>query len=152
MEGLIEVIETKEQPVLSIKTVTSVDKLPMIIGEAYHKIGSYLGDLQKAPVDAPFVAYYNMDMENLQVELGFPVPAGISGKDNIEESVIPAGKKVTCLHKGPYGELKKTYDMISQYLLDNHLDPTGVVYEYYYNSPEDVPESELMTRIVFLLR
>ncbi len=151
MESLIEIIETTEQPVLSIKTVTSVDKLPIIIGESYHKIGGYLGELGQAPVDVPFVAYYNMDMENLQVELGFPVAEGLHGKDNIEKSSIPAGKKVTCIHKGPYSEMNKTYDMISKYLMENDLQPIGIVYEYYYNSPEDVPESELLTRIVFPL-
>ena len=26
--------------------------------------------------------------------------------------------------------------------------PKGVYYEYYYNSPDEVPESELLTRIV----
>jgi hypothetical protein len=30
--------------------------------------------------------------------------------------------------------------------------PAGVVYEYYYNSPMEVPESELLTKIEFVLK
>jgi len=29
--------------------------------------------------------------------------------------------------------------------------PTGVAYEFYYNAPGEVPESELLTKIVFPL-
>ncbi len=31
-------------------------------------------------------------------------------------------------------------------------EPTGVVYEYYYNSPGEIPESELLTKVEFLLK
>lgn len=35
---------------------------------------------------------------------------------------------------------------------DKGCEPTGVVYEYYYNSPQEVTESELLTEIEFLLK
>lgn len=151
MEGKIEVIETKEQPVLSIKTTVSVDKLPNVIGEAYGRIFNYLGELGQGPVDIPFVGYFNMDMENLSVEIGFPVADKFPSKDNVESSVIPCGKKATCIHQGPYTELSNTYDEMGKWLMENNMKPTGVVYEHYFNSPEEVPESELLTKIVFLL-
>ncbi len=151
MEVKVEVVETVEQPVLSIKIITSVDKLPMVIGESYHKIGSYLGELGKGPVDVPFVAYFNMDMENLSVEIGFPIAEIVPDKDNMKASSIPAGKKAIAIHKGPYEDMTKTYDEIVKWIAKNNLNPTGVVYEHYYNGPDEVPMSELLTRIVFLL-
>lgn len=151
MEGKVEVVETNEQPVLSIKMITSVDELPMVIGEAYGKIYTYLGELGQGPVGMPFVGYLDMDMDNLNVEIGFPVAEKLPSKDNMEASLIPGGKKATCIHKGPYKELCNTYDQMSKWLMDNKMNPSGVVYEYYFNSPEEVPESELLTKIVFLL-
>ncbi len=151
MEGKVEVVETNEQPVLSIKSITSVDKLPTIIGEAYEKIFTYLGELGQSPADMPFVAYFNMDMENLSVEIGVPVADRLPSKDNIQASTIPGGKKAICMHKGPYSEMNKTYDEMSKWLMENKMSPSGVVYECYFNSPEEVAESELLTRIVFLL-
>jgi len=34
----------------------------------------------------------------------------------------------------------------------NQYIPTGVAYEFYLNSPEEVQESELLTRIMFPLK
>ena len=35
------------------------------------------------PSDAAFAAYYNMDMENLEVEMGFPVDKELAGNGEI---------------------------------------------------------------------
>ncbi|MDO9535730.1 MAG: GyrI-like domain-containing protein [Bacillota bacterium] len=35
-----------------------------------------------------------------------------------------------------------------QWIAENGYEQTGVYYEFYYNSPEEVPESELLTKIV----
>jgi effector-binding domain-containing protein len=151
VDNRIELIETAEQPVLSVKKVTSVTNLPQEIGSAYHKIMDYLAELGEQPVDVPFTAYYNMDMEKLEVEMGFPVGKKMAGKGEVISNIIPAGKKVTCLYKGPYKDMVPTYEAINKFITDNGYKPTGVVYEYYFNSPMEVPESDLLTRIVFLV-
>jgi effector-binding domain-containing protein len=151
VDNKFELIETAEQPVISVKRVTSVNLLPQEIGTAYHAIMDYLTELGEQPVDAPFTAYYNMDMENLNVEMGFPVGKKIAGKGEIISNVIPAGKKVSCLYKGPYKDMGPTYEAMTKWIDDNGYKPTGVVYEYYFNPPMEVPESELLTKIVFLI-
>jgi effector-binding domain-containing protein len=151
VDNKIELIETAEQPVLSVKKVTSVTNLPQEIGSAYHIIMDYLAELGEQPVDVPFTAYYNMDMENLEVEMGFPVGKKITGKGEVISNVIPAGKKVTCLYKGPYKDMVPTYEAINKFITDNGYKPSGVVYEYYFNSPMEVPERDLLTKIVFLV-
>ena len=68
--------EVKEQPVqktLSIRTRAAVQDLPQVFGEGYGAIAQYLGELGEQPIGPPFAAYYNMDMDNLDVEFGFPV-------------------------------------------------------------------------------
>ena len=69
----IEVREQHHQPVLSIRTRTDVTHLPELIGDAYQRIGRYLEELDVEPDGAPFVAYYNQDMKDLDVEIGFLV-------------------------------------------------------------------------------
>lgn len=44
------------------------------------------------------------------------------------------------------------YEAINHWLAEQKEEPTGVVYEYYYNSPAEVPETELMTKVLFLLK
>lgn len=152
MDYKFEIIETVTQPVLSVRTVTSVVNLPQELGKAFNSIITYLGEMGEQPVDAAFAAYYNMDMENLEVEMGFPVAKELAGKGEIIASEVPAGKKATCMYKGPYKEMGPTYEALTTWINDNGQQPTGVVYEFYYNSPMEVPESELLTKIVFLLK
>ncbi|MGI6468279.1 MAG: GyrI-like domain-containing protein [Syntrophomonadaceae bacterium] len=152
MDQKFEIIETTAQPVLSIRKVTSVRQLPEELGKAYHAIIAYLEELGQQPADAAFACYYNMDMENLDVEMGFPVSSALPGRGEIKASQIPAGKKATALYVGPYQEIGPTYEAMTQWIKDSGEEPTGVAYEFYYNSPLEVPESELLTRVVFLLK
>ena len=144
----IELTEQKVQPVLSIRTRTTMEELPDLIGRSYYKIMDYLKELGEEAVGAPFTAYYNLDMQDLDVEMGFPVAKPLPGKGEILSGEIPGGKVVSSMHKGPYKEMKKPYTEMAKWISENGYEPTGVAYEYYYNSPEDVPESELLTRIV----
>lgn len=147
MHFKIEVIDQKAQPVLYIRTRTTQGDFPKIIGEAYHKIFKYLKEINEDPVDAPYTAYYNLDMNNLDVEMGFPVGRPLLGKNDIKSGEIPRGRYVTCLYKGPYSQMEQSYNEIFRWIEDNGYEKTGVYYEYYFNSPVEVPESELITRI-----
>ncbi|MGE5626586.1 MAG: GyrI-like domain-containing protein [Solirubrobacterales bacterium] len=146
----IELHDQKSQPVLSIRKKTTIEELPKLIGENYGKIVSYLNELNEKPVDVPFTAYYNLDVNNLDVEMGFPVSKPLPGKekDGIVYREIPAGKIVTATYKGAYSGMEKVYEGAFKWINTEDLEPLGVYYEYYYNSPKDVPESELLTKIV----
>lgn len=146
-------IETTEKiHVLSIKAVTSVSNLPAELGKAYGSIMSYLGELGEQPTDGAFTAYYNMDMDNLQVEMGFTVARELPGRGEIKSGEIPQGKKAVCMYKGPYSGMAPTYGAMTQWISENGYEPQGTVYEFYYNSPMEVPESELLTKIMFVLK
>lgn len=152
MNYAFEIIETELQPVLSQRHVTSFENLPIVIGKTYDAIFSFLAEIDEPPFDMPFIAYYNMDMAQLDVEIGVPVARPIESRDNMHASYIPAGKKAVGMYKGPYQGMREIYEAMNQWLSEHHHDPTGVVYEFYYNSPDEVPESELLTKIMFLLK
>lgn len=150
MSCLIELTEQQEaRPVLSIRTRTAVGNLPGVLGNAYRAIIEYLEEIGEKPSDVAFAAYYNMDMDDLDVEMGFPVSRQLSGKGEIKAGQIPAGKQVSCLYKGPYAKMEPTYEAMMQWIKENGYTPLGNCYEFYYNSPVDVPESDLLTKIVF---
>jgi Transcriptional regulator, effector-binding domain/component len=147
-----KVEEQTAQPVMSIRLRTSVEKLPQVIGESYGKIMGYLTEQGIQPKFAPFAAYYNMDMQDLDVEMGFPVEKTLPDRDEIKAGQILPGKIVSCNYKGPYREMEKPYKDIMKWIEDNGYELAGVFYEYYFYSPADVPESELLTRIVIPLK
>ena len=152
MSFKIELSEQPAQPVLSIRTRTAVGNLPQVLGKAYGDIIQYLNELGEQPLGPAFTAYYNMDMEDLDIEIGFPVARPLAGKGEIAASQIPAGKQVSCFHKGPYNKVEPVYNAMMQWINENGYTPTGVAYEFYYNSPDEVPESELLTKVMFPLQ
>lgn len=152
MSYIFQIVETEKQPVLSVKTTTSVRNLPNLVGTVYGSIVNYIVECGQEPLGPAFIAYYNMDMENLIVEIGFPVGKEIEGKGDITLRDIPAGKKATGFHKGAYSEMSPLYENLTKWISQKGYEPTGVVYEYYYNSPQEIPESELLTKVEFLLK
>lgn len=147
----IELSEQKAQPILSIRTKTSLENLPKLIGDNYHRIAGYLEELGEKPADVPLTAYYNLDMQNMDVEMGFPVAKPLPGKDDIKAGVTMAGKAALSMYKGLYSEMEPVYNEIFKWIAEKGYQPKGVYYEYYYNSPGEIPESELLTRIIIPL-
>ena len=94
MNNSIEVKKELAQPVLSIRTGAKVQNLPLVIGESYGKIMQYMDKIGQQLTGVPFVAYYNMDMEDLDIEIGFPVAEPLEGSAEIRSSEIPAGNYV----------------------------------------------------------
>lgn len=152
MEYKCEVYQQEIQPTLSVRTRTSVEKLPQVLGEAYSTIGQYLASLGEQPGGAPFSAYYNMDMQDLDVEIGFPVNHPLPSKGEIQAGEMPRGDYASVFHKGSYDLVSAAYDALKKFLEENGRTPTGVAYEFYFNSPMEVPPQELKTQIVFPLQ
>lgn len=143
----IQLIELGEQSTVFIRTRTTLSDLPRLIGESYGKIGAYFAELGRHPADAPYVAYYNLDMQNLDVEMGFPVATPLPEKGELRSGVLPAGRAALCMYRGPYSEMVPVYEEMAAWIKENGFEPTGTSYEYYYNDPS-FPECEYLTKII----
>ncbi|RDU24721.1 GyrI-like domain-containing protein [Anaerosacchariphilus polymeriproducens] len=143
----IEILKPREQHALTVRTTTKVENLPMLIGQTYDKMCKYVEEMGEYLTDVPYVAYYNMDMENLDVEMGFPVSKKLADKEDMKSVIIPEDYAIFCMYRGPYAEMGPVYEEMTKWIEDNGYRPKMPVYEYYYNSPE-VPESELLTKIL----
>jgi effector-binding domain-containing protein len=152
MDFQCEIKERVAQPTLSVRVRTPIDGLPKLLGESYGKVAGYLAGLDEEPAGAPFAAYYNMDMQDLDVEIGFPVTKPLAGKDDIQASEVPGGKLGYALHTGRYGDIAPAYDALTQFVKEQGYEPTGVSYEFYLNDPEETPQEKLQTQIVFPLK
>ena len=147
-----EIQNKNPQPTLVIRTQTTVQELAQKMGQAYGAIAQYLGSLGEQPVGAPFGGYFNMDVENLDVEIGFPVSKKLSGQGEIQASEIPGGKLATCLYTGPYSNIESAYGALAKYVAENGREATGISYEFYLNDPTETTPEKLQTQIVFPLK
>ena len=146
-------LEQKEaQPVLSIRTFTTETELPALVGRVYGEVAQYLGELGESPSGPPFAAYYNMDMQKLDTELGFPVGKVLPKRGEIQSGNIPGGWRASVLYTGPYPEMGSAYAELTEFVKTSGREATGVAIEFYLNSPMDTPAEELQTLIVFPLQ
>ena len=151
MEYQCELKEQAAQPALSVRTHAAVQELPSLIGKTYGAIMQYLAELGEQPAGMPFTAYYNMDMQNLDIEIGFPVAHPLAGKGEIQASEFPGGKLASVIHIGPYDQLGAAYEALGQWVKAQGYEATGVTYELYYSGP-DTPPQEIRTEIIFPLK
>ena len=146
-----QIREVAAQPTLSMRTRTPVQGVPGFLGKAYAAIGAYLAELKVEPAMPVYAAYYNMDMQDMDVEAGFGVAKAVPGRGEIAAGEIPGGRQAYCLHVGPYDQVAAAYEALGRFMAEQGLQPTGVAYEYYLNDPSTpgvVPETE----VVFPLR
>jgi len=133
---------------------THVKELPNLLPRTYGRLIQCLNSVD-IPVAEPayaYAAYYNMDMEDLDVEAGFPVGSEVEGSGDIIAGEIPAGRFATVVHTGPYEEMEPTYDRLNEWVRGNRHEPAGVIHEMYLNGPDDTPPEGLQTRILMLLK
>ena len=152
MEKLYEIKEMPERYALIIHRTLPLSELPQAIGESYHALAGYLAQLGEQACDVPFTAYHNMDMERLEVDMGFPTLLPLPGNDRIQTITLPAGQVATGMYKGSYSRMEPFYKAMAEWVASQGGEPTGLAFEYYYNSPQDVPESELLTRVEWPLK
>ena len=93
-----------------------------------------------------------MDMQNLDVELGFPVPKELPGKGEIQGGRIPAGKFATVLHAGPCDRVGPAYEALAKWIAEKGYQVTGVAYEVYLNDPNETKPEDLKTQVMFPLK
>jgi len=152
MSLTFEILDTPARPALSIRTHAPVGELPQLFGRSYSAITQYLGELGEAPAGEPYAAYYNLDMQDLDLEIGFPVGRELPGRGPIQPSQLPGGKLATCLFVGPYADMAPAYEALKSWIAEQGYEPTGVAYEVYLNDPNQSPPQEPQTRILLPLK
>lgn len=147
-----EIKQLPAQPALSVRGRAAVQNLPVLIGQTHDRLISHLQALREAPAGDLFVAYYNMDMQDLDVEIGFTLSKSLPGKEDIQSVTIPAGMAATCVYTGPYEKMAPVYEALNACIKENGCEASGIAYEFYLNSPLETPPEEYQTRIVLPLK
>lgn len=122
--------------------------MPHVLSKTFKEVSVYLKDIGATATAGPYAAYSDYDEKDMDVEIGWPVGEGLPEKGPVKSGLTHSGRAVVAIHKGQYGTLKKTYDGIFKWIENEGLVSKDIVYEYYLNSPDDVPAAELLTKVV----
>ena len=143
----MEVRSETEQPTLAIRVVTGVEKLPEVMGTSFGEIFHFLLQHGQEPAGPPYALYHNMDMENLDLEIGVPFAGTLKGEGHIVNSTIPGGRSAVVEHLGPYETIEATYNKLMAFVAEQNLEPASYMYEFYLNDPDEVAPEEIRTEV-----
>ena len=152
----MEITSVPEKHTLMIRTITPFSVMPQLMDTLFGELVTYMKAHTIAFDGPPYTMYYNMDMEALDIEVGFPVSqihdlAPDAGR--VKKGCIPAGTVVTGNHIGSYETMEKTYIKIMEFAKQQGIEVhESWMYEFYLNSPEDTPPDQLQTQIYFIAR
>lgn len=150
--GSICALETlHRQPTLTVRTRTSVAEISNALGTAFKAVWEYARAHDVQPAGPPFALYHNMDMQDLDLEAGYPVSRSVRGSAIVIAGELPECEAATCLHIGSYESIGQSYEVLMNWMKERSLESWGLVYEFYLNDPRNTPPDQLRTRIVFPL-
>ncbi|SCG84876.1 GyrI-like domain-containing protein [Methanobacterium congolense] len=145
-------IEFKEVPKKQVAYIFhkgSFESIPEIMGEVVGWVMSK--NLQVA--GPPFGVYYtspqDVSPDEMEFEVGMPFEGEAEGKGNVRVKNVAAHHVLSVMYKGPYSEVGNVYAAVMEYAVKNQYEPAGAPMEIYLNSPQEVPEEELLTEIQF---
>lgn len=86
--------------------------------------------------------------EELKWAFGFIVIPECTPKEPIKKMELKKQQAVVYLHKGPYANLSKSYEIAWKFIKDNGYKVIWPVYDKYLNNPMEVAPENLETEIV----
>ena len=145
---ILEKVVLKPMTILYIHDTSRMDKLSEVFGKDYGELFSFIGKNGLIP-SKTMTFYYNYSdpiIMDIAVEVNRTV--SISG-NRIRSKVIDGGDAIVVHYIGPYEQMEKPYNLISQWFENNkNYQPKDLPFEVYLNDPGTIKnKNELRTDI-----
>ena len=144
--------ETKQidaQPIVGIRTTTTMDKIGEVMGPLFGEVYGYIQQSGQEPAGMPFAIYYSMDGDTIDLECGMPVASSMESVGNIQAGELPAGTVATVTHMGRYDALPQTWSALTEWMGSQGLQPAGAPWEVYVTDPGAEPDKSMWRTDIF---
>lgn len=138
------------QPTLCVRTHVPVTRIGEVVGKAFGDIMAAIEAQGGTPQGMPYVAYRNLNMADLDLEIGFPVSKPLAAQGRVEPGELPGGTWASTMHIGPYADVGPAWNELQGYIRAMGKVPAPIGYEFYFDGPETPPE-RIRTRVAFPL-
>lgn len=146
----MEIMDTTEINALSIRSVVaSMPDFHKVIDESFEEVMAYMQHNGILCCGAPFILYHSFGINNMDVDIGWPIQQDDAGDGRIKLIKIPRGRAVHETYKGPYTNLCEANKNVMDYISENGIRTAEWMYEVYPNSPEDTLQEDLITEIYY---
>lgn len=147
MEPAITVTTVAERPTAVIAATTTWQEFPDLWRDLLDRVYACLRE-QGAPRQGCNVMLYKDQVPHVEVGVELITPCPLGGP--VTRSVLPAGRVVTMVHRGPYEALGTAHDAITRWCAAQGLPLAGPRWEMYGDWHDD--PAQLETDVYCLLR
>lgn len=109
--------------------------------------GDYLSKMGQFPMSGPIACFYNTDLENLDVEMGWQITQPVQCKEDIVCDRIPEQKLASAIDLGPYEEQDATLADLLAWAKANGYALQGPIC-YCYLNDTDRPSEQYITQML----
>jgi effector-binding domain-containing protein len=145
----IDLKKTEEQQVSYIFYTGPVEDMGELIGEIVDWMMAQNVEMSGPPYSAYYTSPAEVAPEDMQYEMGVPFTGDAIESGKVKIKNLPAQNVLSAIHKGPYQEVGQVYEVLMSRVIGEGYQMIGAPMEIYFNSPMEVPESELLTEIQF---
>ena len=141
--------ELAAQPILGIRTSTTMDEIGNVIGPLFGEVYGYIQQSGHKPAGMPLAIYHSMPGDSVELECAMPIASPLAGSGRIQAGELPAGTAVTVTHIGPYDTLGQTWAALTEWMKSRGLDAAAAPWEVYATDPGAEPDSSKWRTDIF---
>jgi len=117
--------------------------------DAFKSLDEYLDKQGVKPTGPAMTIYTETDDNGFSFEAAYPITAAPANapKGDLAVGPAPSGKMLKFVHRGSYDAMNSTYEAITNYLDDKHLEAQGLFIEEYLTDPAKTDAEKLLVNV-----
>lgn len=117
--------------------------------DAFKSLNEYMDKQGIKPTGPAMVIYTETDDTGFSFDAALPIAAAPDNppKGDIAIGKSPSGKALQFVHRGSYDAMDSTYEAITNYLDDKHLEAKDLFIEEYVTDPVKTPADNLVVNV-----
>jgi effector-binding domain-containing protein len=146
------IIDREAQHYAAIRTKVAMNKIPDMLPPLIPEVADWLSKNKITPAGPPFFRYLTMN-NDMEVEVGIPVPEKIMGDVRVTPGYFPAGRYGKITYMGHYSHIRDAHMALESWSKEKHLKACpGTITEVYITDPQKEPSPEKwQTDIIYQL-
>ena len=144
-----EAVTLPQRTMIYLKGHSNWDSAFDTLVDAFKSLGEYLDKQGIKPTGAAMTIYTATDDKGFSFEAAMPIEAAPTDppKGDIATGPVPSGKMLKFVHRGSYDAMDSTYEAITNYLDDKHLEAQGLFIEEYVTDPVKTNPESLVVNV-----
>ena len=144
-----ESVTLPERTIIYIKGQSKWDTAFDALIDAFKSLNEYLDKQGIKPAGPAMTIYTETDDAGFSFEAAYPIAAAPANppKGDIAVGPAPTGKALKFVHRGSYDAMDSTYEAITNYLDDKHLESQGLFIEEYVTDPVKTNAEKLVVNV-----